>query len=564
MSLGFLKSFVAVATLSLGIGCNQNGSTDTASRGGDSPARLASARDGGTDEIPVGKGQTRSILAFPTGDRDTSIVQLEAVGPEEVRLGQPYNYTLRVTNLTDTPLHNVRIHHVPGVMESDANNRSTTRPSTRPSGSFAAGAADGEEARTASARTGSAAGDADMANGSRDVWNVGTLKARESRSQQLSGTADQEGMIANCLAVAYEPTLCVAVRVVKPELQVVKEGPSQVLICQDIPYTYRVTNSGTGALQNVRLQDELPEGLQTQNGQRTFTSDIGTLKQGETKAVNATLRATRTGRFTSRATARAGDVTSQSREVATLVQEPVLAVNVEGPEAQYVGQAVNYRVTVQNTSDVPAQKTVVRLTSVGGSERLQPRDVGLIPAGESRTFAVNVGAGRGAGNTTLTAVAEAECAKPAQDSASVTILTIPALLLEAVDAQDPVRIGQNTTYNIEVKNQGSGPDADIALTAVLPPELQFVRGGGASNVTAEGQNLTFAPLQSLGAGETAKWTVEVKALKAADARFYVEMNSKSLTRAAAETEPTRITTGDAARDQNQGLPVAPKQPEQNK
>jgi len=559
MSPGWIKSCLALVAISVATGCSTTDrANDNASRGGDSPARLASSRDGGTDRINVAPGQTRSILAFPTGDRATSIVQLEAVGPEEVRVGQPYNYTLRVTNLTDTPLHEVRVNHVRGVLEHE----DPATPATRPTAGFAA-SGDGE-AQVASAKARAAGSEAEAGKaGTREVWNVGTLKARESRTQQMTGTADQEGTIANCLAVSYEPTLCVAVRVVKPALQVVKEGPSQILICQDLTYNYRVTNTGSGVVENVRLEDALPEGLQTAAGQRNFAADIGTLKQGESKNVSAKLRATKTGRFTSRATARSGDVASQSREVATVVQEPVLAVSVEGPEAQYVGQAVNYRVTVRNTSDVPAEKTVIRMNAVGGSERIQPRELGTIPAGESRTFAVNIGAGRGSGNTTLTAIAEAVCAKPAQDSASVSILTIPALLLECVDAQDPVVVGQNTVYHIEVKNQGSGPDNQIALKAVLPPEMQFVRGGGATNVTADGQTLNFAPLPTLAPSATAKWTVEVKALKAADARFYIEMGSESLTRTAAETEPTRISTGDAARDKDQGLPVAPQGERQN-
>jgi hypothetical protein len=48
----------------------------------------------------------------------------------------------------------------------------------------------------------------------------------------------------------------------------------------------------------------------------------------------------------------------------------VLALEVEGPEATYVGQALNYRVTVRNTGDAAAEKTVLRLNSVGGTERI--------------------------------------------------------------------------------------------------------------------------------------------------------------------------------------------------
>jgi uncharacterized repeat protein (TIGR01451 family) len=543
-------------------------------RPGDSPARTAAGRDGGADRARVANGQAAYSLAFPTGDRATSIVLLEATGPEQVRLGQPYNYDLKVTNLTDTPLNDVRVERLtPRVGPESMNvtgSTGTTRPTTRPG---AAGMAARDPARNAAgeARPAAArAGGDDDANpvtaervpGPVEVWSVGSLQPKESKTRQMSGTADEEGVIGNCLSVAYRPTLCVLTRVVKPELQVVKEGPAQVLICNPITYTYRVTNTGTGALTGVRVEDQLPEGLTAaEGGGRTVSANVGDLREGETKTVTAAVRPARTGTFASRATARSGEIAAQSREVSTVIREPALAVNVEGPQAQYVGQAINYRVTVQNTSDVPAEGTVVRLSSVGGSERLPDQTIGTLPPRESRSFQVNIGPARaGQPNASLTAAAQATCARPAQDSASVNILTIPALQLECVDGQDPVIVGQNTTYTVTVRNEGSGADNNIELKAVLPPELQFVRAGagGASNITAQGQNLTFGPVPTLASGATATWTIEVKALRPADARFYVEMNSSSLGRPAAETEPTRITTGDAARDVQQGAPVVPQ------
>jgi len=386
------------------------------------------------------------------------------------------------------------------------------------------------------------------------MWDVGTLAPRETKTRTLTGTADAIGTINNCLTVSYNPTLCLAVKAVQPELRITKEGPSAVLICQDINYTYRVSNVGTGAVAGVRIEDPLPEGLTTADGGKTFAANVGDLAAGQTRDVTAKLRATRVGEYNSRAVARSGDLTAQSPAVTTAVREPALAVTVQGPEAQYVGQAVNYTVNVRNTSDVPAENTVVRLSAVGGNERVADRNIGTIPPGETRSFPVNIGAARGAGNTTLTATAEATCARPAAANASVAILTIPALQLECVDGQDPVVVGQNTTYTITVRNEGSGPDTNVTLRAVLPAELQFVRGGGASNVTAEGQNLTFAPVATLAPGAVATWTVEVKALRAGDVRFYTEMNSTSLGRPAAETEPTRITTGNAQQDAAQGNP----------
>src|SRR5204863_23711 len=139
--------------------------------------------------------------------------------------------------------------------------------------------------------------------------------------------------------------------------------------------------------------------------------------------------------------------------------------------------------------DAPAQNTVLHLTTTGG-ERIGDRNIGTIEAGGARAVAITSGTGRAAGEVTLTAAAEATCARPASDKGTVAIRTIPALLLEAVDNPDPVQVGTSTTYTITVKNQGSGPDANIRLAATLPPEMKFVRGGGASEIRADGQKLS--------------------------------------------------------------------------
>jgi len=537
----------------LGAGCSSDSSSasDDTSRGGRDSAITASGR--------VNSGG-RQALAFPTGDRSSSVIWLEANGPEQVRLGQPYTYTLTVTNLTDNRLHGVRVENL---------GRMTSSPSTRPSGNMAtldatadartAGARSDRDAASAAEARANAEEEADTGAAARPaaVWEVVELGPKETKTRQLNGTADEIGTVGNCLTVSYRPTLCVMTKVVKPELSVFKEGPSQVMICQPIAYSYRVTNTGTGAIQNVQLQDNLPDGLTTADGGKVFRADIGTLREGESKTATGQFRAPRTGSFASRATARSGDIASASREINTVVKEPALAVNVEGPEAQYVGQAVNFRVTVRNPSDTPATNTIVSLSAVGGNERLADRNLGTIPPGGSQTFAVNIGAGRGNGNASLTAAARAECARPAQASASVQILTIPALLLECVDSVDPVPVNGNTVYTITVVNQGTGADSNVGIKAVIPPELQYVRAGGSSEASVAGNTLTFAPVATIAPKQTLTWTVECKALKAADARFYVELTSGSLTRPAAETEPTRITTGDAARDIRQGLPVTP-------
>src|SRR5690606_25281777 len=48
-------------------------------------------------------------LALPTGERSTSALLVEAAGPDSMRVGQRYDYRIRVSNLTDTVLHDVRV-----------------------------------------------------------------------------------------------------------------------------------------------------------------------------------------------------------------------------------------------------------------------------------------------------------------------------------------------------------------------------------------------------------------------------------------------------------------------
>jgi uncharacterized repeat protein (TIGR01451 family) len=442
-----------------------------------------------------------------------------------VRVGQPYNYTVRVTNLTDTPLHGVQVQD-PGAEAAHA-----------AAGAEARATAGRAEARAATTRPAAAADR--NANGERIAWDVGTLAPKQSQTREFTGTADEVGTISTCLAVSYNPALCIAVQAIQPELEVVKAGPSEALICQEIPYTYTVRNAGSGSAENVVLEDRLPEGLQTAEGRNVVTANIGTLRQGESKNVTARLRAQRTGRFSSRATARMAGDTAQSRAITTIVREPVLAIEVEAPEATYVGQALNYRVTVRNTGDAPAEKTVLRLTGVGGTERLADRDLGTIAPGAAQTVNVSTRAGRDT-RASLTAAAEAVCARPVTDEAAVEIRTIPALQLEVVDGEDPVQIGAETTYTVNVRNEGSGPDTNVQLRGTLPAEMEFVSGKGVTRVTAEGRDVTFGPVAELAPGAAATWTIVVRAMKPADTRFGLELNSAALGRPAVETEPTRI------------------------
>jgi uncharacterized repeat protein (TIGR01451 family) len=445
------------------------------------------------------------------------VLLVEKTVPNQVRLNQPFQYEIRVTNITDATLDDVKIRED----TPEGLNVTASQPERQ---------GQGEQAG----------------------WNIGALKPRESRAIQVSAVAQKQGQLGTCVLASYQPSLCAAINVVNPQLQVTKKAPERVDICEDIVWEYAVTNSGTGATEPVVVREELPEGITTTNGGRVVEMDAGPIREGQTKTGRVKLKATRPGQITSRAVASsAGGLQAQSAETTTLVVQPKLGIKIDGPDAEYVDRPIAYRVTVTNEGDAPAREAVAsvavpgatKLVNVGTEGRTDRNAVqwalGTLEPKASKTITFTL-SGTEAANLSTVARARAVCASEVTDTAATRIMTIPALVLEAVDLSDPVHVGENVVYRISVMNQGSGPDNNIRVTAKLPPELQYISAKGTSEATAEGQTVRFAPVATLAPGRAAMWELTAKANKAGDVRFEVQLESESLTKPAYENEPTRL------------------------
>lgn len=485
------------------------------------------------------RGGGRAV-AFPTGRRDTSAIVMDVEAPEQVRVGQPFQYRLKLTNVSDAPLTNVRVSRVAERPNPDGDG-SPAQQGRQTRNGPATAQAPANEARQASASgrpDGASSDDAARPTGPRE-WVVGTLMPGESKTIVADAAAEQVGQFDSCLAVTYQPAVCVTTRVVDPALRVTKQGPSDVLICEPLVYTYTVANVGTGIARNVTVREELPDGLVTEQGQRMVTLSAGDIPAGQTKQAQVRVKPQRTGSFTSRAVARSQSDEAQSRPLTTVVREPKLALEVGAPEWEYVGQTVTYRVTVRNTGDGPARDAKLAFDAPDWVGNIAGRDLGVLAPNEARSFSVTV-PGRRVGPLKLAATAEAFCAERVTDTAATDIRGIVALRLELVDNRDPVRVGESTTYQIAVTNQGSADATNVRMTAQLPEGLTFTGATGTTEVTANGQELTFAPVQSLPPGAVATWWIEATARKGGPVQFKIQLDSESLERPVVEQEPTRL------------------------
>jgi uncharacterized repeat protein (TIGR01451 family) len=449
---------------------------------------------------------------------ECGIVQLDKSMPKEVGLNTQFNYTITIINLTDTKLDGIIIKE------------------TKPSHFKLVSANPVAEEDT-----------------NKLTWEIETLGPKATRQITVSGIATSAEPLRHCTTV-LTPVIpaCASVEVIQPRLKLMKMVPSEVLLCDLVPVKYVVSNVGTGSIPNVRIVDTLPSGLRTTDGRSELVFDAGVLMAGQSKEFSIDLRAARVGEYFSRAVATSTTgLRDESEETLTKVGLPVLAISKSGAEQLYIGRPVTYEITVSNRSDVPARDTMVEDTIPEGVASVKATagaelsglkliwNLGTLEPGSSETFQVSY-TPTTTGTIVSDATATANCATPITASMKTTVTGIPAIMLEVVDVEDPVRIGNRATYTITVTNQGSATSRNIRINCILEDNVKYVSSAGATSSSIQGDTVRFLPLGSLAPQDKAVWRVVVAAVRPGDVRFKVVMNSDELTRSVEESEATHL------------------------
>ncbi len=471
------------------------------------PAPMPAPKDS-----PCGENYAQQTL--PSG----GVIKVEKSMPSEVNVNQPFEYQIKVSNLTDMELKDVT------VTEMLADNFKMSESSPK-------GTVEGKKA----------------------VFKMPTVGPKQSKVITIKGSAVNTDCIKTCATVSYTLAICANVNVVEPAIMLTKQAPSRVLLCEEIPITLTVKNTGTGMAEKITITDNLVDGLMTSSGAGKLNFAVDSLEPGESKTFRAMLKAEKTGNYKNSAMATAdGGLQAKSGETTTKVVQPVLEVTKEGPGKQYLGREVTYKITVKNTGDADATELVLTDTIPPGVSKVRatgnPKisgsiitwNLGTLAPGQSRTGSVTY-MPNSIGRISNTASAMAECAEGARDSAETMVSGIAAVLLEVIDISDPVAVGDNETYEITATNQGSMDDTNIRIVCELEENMQYVSSSGATAGSLQGNKVVFTPLKSLAPKAKAKWTVRVKAVKAGNVRFKVTMNTDEIgDRPVEETEATNF------------------------
>ncbi len=470
--------------------------------------------DGKPRMKPLGGSESTVVTRkLPAGEKGGT-VYLEKSAPKQVLVGKEFDYKIRLTNMSDSTLEDVRLV---GKLPRDFQ-----LVSTEPKASI-----DGRDA----------------------VWDVGKMAPDESKLFVIRGAATKTGSLYGCSDVMFRiSSACVAIKAVKPALKVSQTAPEMVLICQPIPITVVVTNTGTGPAGNVIVRETLPEGLTTTDGKSEVAYDFKTIAPGQAKKITIKTKADKTGAFVARAKATGADDITASDDSETIVREPILELTHEAPKKRFLGLKVNNTITVANKGDGVARGTrlVTALPEgcevVRASEGVKPKagelvwKLGDIAPGKSQkvTYVIKPAS---VGKIRSVSSASALCAE-ASTRAFTDIEGIPAILLECVDEADPIEVGSKEIYTITVTNQGTAADTNVVVECTLPQEQEFVSAKGPTRDTVKERTVSFAPLKSLAPKAKATYKVVVKAINAGDVRFSVSLTSDQLKTPVRETEST--------------------------
>ncbi len=472
--------------------------------------------------IPVGRdlvsvdeqaGNTLSII-YPRPDY--GIIQINKELPAEIRLNTPFDYLIKVTNLTDMMLTEITITETVSKDFSFKGAEPTAR-----------------------------------AEGDNLIWQI-DLAPRATKSIKVSGAATAPRQLTHVTAITHTVRDDVTMTVVEPSLQLAKTAPAEALLCEPIQVDFVVTNTGTGTAQGVQIVDTLPAGLQTTDGKGKVVFEVGALASGESKQFSVKLRATKTGTYVNKAVATsATGMKTESEPTMTNVRQPVLALTKSGPKRQYLGRSISYELKVTNKGDGLAQNTVIEdiippgvasIEATAGAQFSGSKlvwELGTLTPNTSKTVQVSYTPSR-EGELMATATATAYCAEPVTDSSRTLITGIAASRLEVVDLEDPVEVGMNTTYVITVTNEGTAADGNIRIALVLDDKLQYVTSAGATAGSVIGKTVNFTPLRSLEPKSKATWRVVVRGALAGDARLKVTMHTDQLALPEEQIVATRI------------------------
>jgi uncharacterized repeat protein (TIGR01451 family) len=373
-------------------------------------------------------------------------------------------------------------------------------------------------------------------------WNVGRLEAKSRQKLVLRLVPRQSRPFDLAVRWDYKPVASGAmIDVQEPKLAVHLDGPAEVFYGKKELFKLKVSNIGTGSADNVQIS-LVPLGT---NENRPVSHRMASLAAGEERVMEVELTAHETGILTIQVEAKAEGGAHAELADKVLVRRAALAVETDGPAMQYVGAAATYRIGLHNPGNAPAKHVKLSASIPAGAKYLSSSDGGRVTGnqvqwlldsldpGAQRTFLLKCNLGL-PGDLRLEVNSTADEELAAAAAAVTRVDALAELRLEVKEPDGPVPVGEETAYELRIRNRGSKIAEGVAVVAYFSQGIEPTSAAGAAYRITPGQ-VTFEPIPSLPAGDEVTLKIHARAETAGNHVFRAEVRCAPLgTRLASE------------------------------
>lgn len=490
-----------------------------------------------TTPAPLAAVPNPAPTSFPLGNltaKNTPTVVLEAIAPETVSVNQPLTYELVVKNTGAAGVANVRIDD------------------ELPAGAkFLMSEPAAEQ------------------NGSKLSWALGVLDAGAEKRIKVSVKPADEGEVRSRAVVSFSAAAEARTKVTRPKIALAMTAVETGRVGDEVTFTIKVTNSGTGTANKMAVQATLTDGLNHAQG-NLIETELANLPAGESRVLTLRTLATKAGTQACTLSIVAdGNAAETSKATVSLV-EPMLAAKLTGPAKCLVRSEPEFKLELSNPGSATTEPVTAFASIPEGFEYVSASDAGQFNAG-SRTVSWKVGTlspnGKKEVTVKLRATAIGEGAVKVQAVASSAEVSetgvqqasarstkaleakaegaikaegVSALRFEVVDVEDPVEVGKEAIYEIKVLNQGTAPCTNVQVVATLADGTSATGANGPTQARGQGQQVSFDAVESLATKQEAVFKIKVKGGVAGDQRFRVQVVCDQIKTPVVKEESTRF------------------------
>ncbi|NCG08345.1 MAG: DUF11 domain-containing protein [Verrucomicrobia bacterium] len=378
-------------------------------------------------------------------------------------------------------------------------------------------------------------------------WDFGALERGATREIAVTVQALDEGDHTICSDVFVQNRLCLPFFTGQPKLALTKSGPATIELNESGTWSVTVSNKGSAVARNVTIKDAFPAGLQATGAAEQI---LGDLEPDSSRTVAFKARAVQQGSFINTASAsyRDGPAPATGSSPVTVVQSEIL-ISKSGPTQAYVFKPETFEIAIQNTGDTDLRN--VRITDLlpagstvaeNGGGRVKDNAIGWVipslPAGASQLITTRIAATRpGIANSRVKLITAKGL--EASDSHSTEWLAVPGVTISITDSKDPIRVGENTTYTIRVRNQGDFEPVSGVVTLQFNEKLSPKKVEGNARGLIDGQTVTF-PRTTLEPGKHINLRVTAEGAQIGPGRAILSFTADFLSEPIISQETTNV------------------------